>query len=135
MKHNYVMMSWEKMARKNCDAEHDGCCFFDRNCWNVAVELGGIITLFSFPTWQAEMKQQTTSFYFVFFFLNQIMSGFVEWVIESLIMKIKQIHPFKAQSLILLTRNFLLLIYILKIPRGCSLRVIYMMANHPSLNM
>lgn len=27
MECNYVMMSWEKMAKKNCHAKHDGCCF------------------------------------------------------------------------------------------------------------
>lgn len=35
MECNYVMMSWEKVAKKNCNAEHDGCCSVRRNCWNA----------------------------------------------------------------------------------------------------
>lgn len=70
---NYVMMSWEKMAKKNCHAKHDGCCF---SITTLLVCSSGAKwhNNSSLLIWQAEMQWYTTSFCFMFF-LDMIMSG------------------------------------------------------------
>lgn len=73
MKQNYVMMSWEKMAKKNCHAKYDECCFSITTLLECSSEAKWHYN-FSLPNWQTEIEWNTTSFCFVFF-LDIIMSG------------------------------------------------------------
>lgn len=60
------------MAKKNCNAKHDGCCPVTWSCWNAAVEQSSAMMLLSQV---ARQRGGSTCFGFVFFFLGKIMSG------------------------------------------------------------
>ena len=72
---NDVMMSWERAARSNCNAERDGCCSVRRNCRDAPDGGAAQRLSFSLPIWQAKTWQHTTPFVLHFFSLDIIMSG------------------------------------------------------------
>ena len=81
MERNDVMMSWERVARSNCNAEHDGCCSVRWSCWNALD--GGAAQWLAFsacflPSSLASRDaaaHHAFGFAFFFFPLDIIMSG------------------------------------------------------------
>lgn len=88
----------------------------------------------SLPIWQAEMQQHGTSFCLIFF-LDIIMSRFVECNLESSIMKTKWTYHFEAQSLKFHRIEISSCFYFENYKGGLLLMVIYMITNYLSLNI
>lgn len=86
------------------------------------------------PIWQAEMQPRGTSFCFIFF-LDIIMSRFVEYNLESSITKTKWTYHFEGPSLKFHPIEIPSCFYFENYKSGLLPMVIYMITNYLSLNI